>query len=76
MKTTSSEASNDSVSEPNDREQRIEIRAFELYLQRGSNPGSDIGDWLQAEAEISAEQEIASTAGSASKSGKRSVKIS
>jgi hypothetical protein len=41
-------------------EERIRQRAYELYLQRGSQPGSDIDDWLQAEEEIrrAAEQAI------------------
>jgi len=31
----------------------ISLRAYELYEQRGSNPGMDIDDWLQAEKELS-----------------------
>jgi hypothetical protein len=27
----------------------IASRAYELYLQRGSEPGKDVEDWLQAE---------------------------
>jgi hypothetical protein len=33
----------------------IAQRAYELYLQRGSVPGHETDDWLQAEAELSAE---------------------
>ena len=33
-------------------EERIRLRAYELYLQRSGQPGSDIEDWLQAEKEI------------------------
>jgi len=33
-------------------EERIRRRAYELYLQRGSESGSDLDDWLQAEEEI------------------------
>lgn len=33
-------------------EERIRIRAYELYLQRGTQFGSTVGDWLQAEEEI------------------------
>jgi hypothetical protein len=33
-------------------EERIRQRAYELYLRRGNQPGSDIDDWLQAEDEI------------------------
>jgi hypothetical protein len=29
-------------------------RAYELFLQRGSVPGHETDDWLQAEAELSA----------------------
>jgi hypothetical protein len=33
----------------------IAKRAYELYLQRGSVPGYELDDWLQAEAELTAE---------------------
>ena len=33
-------------------EERIRRRAYELYIRRVNQPGSDIGDWLQAEKEI------------------------
>lgn len=33
-------------------EERIRRRAYELYLQRGGQPGSALKDWLQAEDEI------------------------
>jgi hypothetical protein len=33
-------------------EAEISARAFELYLQRGSVPGHELDDWLQAEAEL------------------------
>ena len=33
-------------------EERIRRRAYELYIQRGSQSGSDLDDWLQAEEEI------------------------
>ena len=33
-------------------EERIRLRAYELYTQRGEGFGSPLDDWLQAEAEI------------------------
>ena len=33
----------------------IAKRAYELYLQRGSVPGHELDDWLEAEAELSSE---------------------
>ena len=33
-------------------EERIRRRAYELYVQRGSQFGSELDDWLQAEEEI------------------------
>ena len=30
-------------------------RAYELYVQRGSEPGNDVEDWLRAEKELGAE---------------------
>ena len=33
----------------------IARRAYELYLARGSEPGHEVEDWLQAEAELRAQ---------------------
>jgi Protein of unknown function (DUF2934) len=33
-------------------EERIRRRAYELYVQRGNESGSELADWLQAEEEI------------------------
>ena len=33
-------------------EEQIQRRAYELYVERGSESGSDLDDWLQAEEEI------------------------
>ena len=35
------------------REQEIRNRAYEIYLQRGAQPGYELEDWLQAERELS-----------------------
>ena len=57
------------MSKPNDAratgrptEVEISARAFELYLQRGSVPGYELDDWLQAEAELVA-QSVAANGG-------------
>jgi hypothetical protein len=34
------------------REQEIRRRAYEIHLERGEEPGSDLEDWLQAEREL------------------------
>ena len=33
-------------------EERIQARAYQLYEQHGKRNGNDLGDWLQAEAEL------------------------
>jgi hypothetical protein len=33
-------------------EERIRQRAYELYVQRGNESGSELDDWLQAVEEI------------------------
>jgi hypothetical protein len=33
-------------------EERIQLRAYELYLQRANQPGSELNDWLQAKEEV------------------------
>jgi Protein of unknown function (DUF2934) len=39
---------------PQPQQDEIARRAYELYLQRGSVPGHETDDWLQAEAELAA----------------------
>lgn len=39
--------------------EQIELRAYEIYLQRGCLDGLDVQDWLQAESELIAEGENA-----------------
>ncbi len=34
------------------REKEIRNRAYEIYLQRGAQPGHELEDWLQAEREL------------------------
>lgn len=41
------------------QEERIRIRAYERYLERAGQDGSEIGDWLQAEQEIRQEEKSA-----------------
>jgi hypothetical protein len=33
-------------------DQEIRDRAYEIYLQRGAQPGYEVEDWLQAEHEL------------------------
>lgn len=32
--------------------EEIRLRAYEIYLKRGSLPGNELDDWLQAEHEL------------------------
>jgi hypothetical protein len=41
-----------SATPPLPDDEAIAKRAYELYLQRGSLPGFELDDWLQAEAEL------------------------
>ena len=34
------------------REEEIRRRAYEIYLERGEQPGRHLDDWLQAEREL------------------------
>ena len=34
------------------REDEIRLRAYEIYLERGEQPGRELDDWLQAEREL------------------------
>ena len=39
-------------------DERIRQRAYELYVRRGSQPGSELDDWLQAEKEFHQDEAI------------------
>ena len=34
------------------RDEEIRLRAYEIYLERGEQPGRELDDWLQAEGEL------------------------
>jgi hypothetical protein len=38
--------------------ERIRRRAYELYIQRGRQSGSELDDWLQAEKETRRAEEV------------------
>jgi Protein of unknown function (DUF2934) len=44
-------------------------RAYELYVQRGENPGKDVEDWIRAEKELGTEQVVAPTSTMAVRAG-------
>jgi hypothetical protein len=48
-----------STGEQNPDPKKIEHRAYELYLDRGSEPGHDFEDWLRAERELKERSEAA-----------------
>ena len=37
---------------PEETQEQIRQRAYELYEQRGREDGRDLDDWLQAESEV------------------------
>ena len=41
-----------------DLHERIRCRANEIFLERSGQSGSELDDWLQAEREILAEQQL------------------
>jgi hypothetical protein len=50
-------------------EERIRRRAYELYVQRGNQSGSEFDDWLQAEEEMLQAQEQVIAEAKASRRG-------
>ena len=40
-------------------QEKTRLRAYELYVQRGSQTGSELDDWLRAEAEIQRAEDAA-----------------
>ncbi len=44
-------------------------RAYELYVERGSEPGKDVEDWVRAEKELAAQPIFAPTKATAARAG-------
>ena len=47
------------------RHEEIRHRAYEIYLERGEQPGRELDDWLQAESELKRGRFLNSECGSA-----------
>jgi hypothetical protein len=56
-----------------ERRERIERRAYELYLERGDSRGSDLEDWLAAEREVLGRQDNNPQLSSASEAGQKTA---
>ena len=53
IQATSTQVATREVSVVNStREEEIRRRAYEIYLERGEQPGRELDDWLQAEREL------------------------
>jgi hypothetical protein len=48
----------ESIAATSSLEERIQLRAYELSLQRGNQSGSELNDWLQAEQEVRRSEEL------------------
>jgi hypothetical protein len=59
------------------KEDKIKARAYELYKSKGSNPGNDLENWLQAEKEVTQEikQQSRGSAASVKKSPQPRSKV-
>ena len=44
--------SNPTVKSPNPTREEIELRAFQIFIERGGADGHDVDDWVQAEQEL------------------------
>jgi hypothetical protein len=50
---TSTKVETEKVSAGNSaHDEEIRLRAYEIYLERGEQPGRELDDWLQAEREL------------------------
>jgi len=48
----SSPRSGQQIAERHPTREEIELRAYQIYVERGSAQGNDLEDWLQAESEL------------------------
>ncbi len=44
--------SNSTVKSPNSTREEIELRAFQIFIERGGTDGHDVDDWEEAEREL------------------------
>ena len=51
-KQSSPAVSKSQTAERRPRREEIEVRAFQIYVDRGGAHGQDVDDWLQAEREL------------------------
>lgn len=51
-KITSSKKTAQPVLETGPSEEKIRLRAYEIYLARNGEGGDEVGDWLEAEREL------------------------
>lgn len=52
MQTSQRSEPTSKILDPTAMEERIRLRAYELYEARGREDGHDLDDWLQAEADF------------------------
>lgn len=57
MKSRSNHKQTQQAEATNGTQQLVQQRAYELYLNRGQQPGHELEDWLRAECEIREQQE-------------------
>src|SRR6266404_4707785 len=50
--STTTAGTQDALARNSAREEEIKLRAYEIYLERGEQPGRELDDWLQAEREL------------------------
>jgi len=62
----------------NEFREKVALRAYEIYEDRGGQHGRDIGDWLQAETEVLSEaaQQQKGSPGRIQPSGAKSAEAS
>jgi len=52
IKESSPAVSDSKTAEGRPRREEIEVRAFQIYVDRGGAHGQDMEDWMQAEREL------------------------
>ncbi|MEO6993631.1 MAG: DUF2934 domain-containing protein [Lacunisphaera sp.] len=71
MKKPNNKLNVPSTNEGNLNLQKIEHRAYQLYVERGGESGHDCDDWLQAERELEEAAQVTMNPGIAKQPGDR-----
>jgi hypothetical protein len=56
-RSSSQQAAQDEAADPASRDERVRRAAYDAFVRRGGEPGDEVQDWLDAEAQVDGRKE-------------------